>query len=263
MKQALNLPKKIYFKTGSAPVALRELSDIYHCNRALLITDPKLYLAGVAAPVVDQLRHQGIRVAEYFTIGETVSYEDLRGALPKLNEFQPDVILGVGGENALSAAKALLALYVDSELDLTAAADDSHLIPACDKAKLVLIAADCTSGAQTSPFAVLKDDEGEIRVLKSIYLLPELSITDADFTQWLTAEGPLLRGPYLSGPQLHRIYQRFAGGCHFSAAERHESRHARQSRRQGTSTQCGGTGRRGLWQCVGHCDNGSAQFSHQ
>ena len=58
MKQALNLPKKIYFKTGSAPVALRELSDIYHCNRALLITDPKLYLAGVAAPVVDQLRHQ-------------------------------------------------------------------------------------------------------------------------------------------------------------------------------------------------------------
>ena len=50
MKQALNLPKKIYFKTGSAPVALRELSDIYHCNRALLITDPKLYLAGVAAP---------------------------------------------------------------------------------------------------------------------------------------------------------------------------------------------------------------------
>ena len=156
MKQALNLPKKIYFKTGSAPVALRELSDIYHCNRALLITDPKLYLAGVAAPVVDQLRHQGIRVAEYFTIGETVSYEDLRGALPKLNEFQPDVILGVGGENALSAAKALLALYVDSELDLTAAADDSHLIPACDKAKLVLIAADCTSGAQTSPFAVLK-----------------------------------------------------------------------------------------------------------
>ena len=63
MKQALNLPKKIYFKTGSAPVALRELSDIYHCNRALLITDPKLYLAGVAAPVVDQLRHQGIRVS--------------------------------------------------------------------------------------------------------------------------------------------------------------------------------------------------------
>ena len=36
---------------------------------------------------------------------------------------------------------------------------------------------------------MLKDDEGEIRVLKSIYLLPELSITDADFTQWLTAEG--------------------------------------------------------------------------
>lgn len=188
MKHTLNLPKKVYFKTGSAPVALRELSEVYHCSRALLVTDPKLYRAGVAAPVVDQLRHQGIRVAEYFTIGETAAYEDLRSALPKLNEFQPDVILGVGGENAMSAAKALLALYADPTLDLTAAAADPALIPACDKAKLVLVAADHASGAQTSPFAVLKDDAGETRVLKSIHLLPEISVTDADFTRWLTAE---------------------------------------------------------------------------
>ena len=41
MIQALNLPKKVYFKAGCTPVALRELGEIYHCSRALLVTDPE------------------------------------------------------------------------------------------------------------------------------------------------------------------------------------------------------------------------------
>ena len=167
---------------------MRELGEIYHCSRALLVTDPPLYRAGVTAPIIDQLRRQGIRAAEFFTIGKRVSVSDLRSALPKLNEFQPDVIVGVGGDNAMSAAKALLALYGDPDLDLAAAAADPARIPACAKAKLVLIATNFSSGSQNSPFAVLKGEEGQAIVLKSIHLLPEISVTDADFTAGLTAE---------------------------------------------------------------------------
>ena len=188
MIQALNLPKKVYFKAGCTPVALRELGEIYHCSRALLVTDPQLYRAGVTAPIIDQLRRQGIRAAEFFTIGKRVSVSDLRSALPKLNEFQPDVIVGVGGDNAMSAAKALLALYGDPDLDLAAATADPARIPACAKAKLVLIATNFSSGSQNSPFAILKGEEGQAIVLKSIHLLPEISVTDADFTAGLTAE---------------------------------------------------------------------------
>ena len=128
MLQALNLPKKVYFKPGCMPVALRELGDIYRCQRALLVTDPELYRAGIAAPVADRLRKQEIRVVEFFTIGKRVSFGDLRSALPKLSEFQPDVIVGVGGNNAMSAAKALLALYQEPELDLAAAVADPEVV---------------------------------------------------------------------------------------------------------------------------------------
>ena len=188
MTQTLNLPKKVYFKAGCTPVALRELGEIYHCSRALLVTDPQLYRAGLAAPVVDLLRKQGIRAAEFFSMGKRVSVSDLRSALPKLNEFQPDVIVGVGGDNAMSAAKALLALYEDPNLNLAAAAADPARIPACAKAKLVLIATNFSSGSQNSPFAILKGEKGQAIVLKSIHLLPEISVTDADFTAALTAE---------------------------------------------------------------------------
>lgn len=152
------------------------------------MTDPELYRAGIAAPVADRLRKQEIRVAEFFTIGKRVSFADLRSALPKLSEFQPDVIVGVGGNNAMSAAKALLALYQEPELDLAAAAADSKRIPACTKAKLVLVATNFSSGAQNSPFAMLENDSGQNCSLKSIHLLPEISVTDADFTATLTAE---------------------------------------------------------------------------
>lgn len=60
--------------------------------------------------------------------------------------------------------------------------------PACAKAKLVLIATNFSSGSQNSPFAILKGEEGQAIVLKSIHLLPEISVTDADFTAGLTAE---------------------------------------------------------------------------
>ena len=188
MLQALNLPKKVYFKPGCMPVALRELGDIYRCQRALLVTDPELYRAGIAAPVADRLRKQEIRVAEFFTMGKRVSFGDLRSALPKLSEFQPDVIVGVGGNNAMSAAKALLALYQEPELDLAAAVADPERVPACTKAKLVLVATNFSSGAQNSPFAMLENDSGQNCSLKSIHLLPEISVTDADFTATLTAD---------------------------------------------------------------------------
>ena len=54
--------------------------------------------------------------------------------------------------------------------------------------RLRMVATNFSSGAQNSPFAILKGEEGQAIVLKSIHLLPEISVTDADFTAGLTAE---------------------------------------------------------------------------
>jgi acetaldehyde dehydrogenase/alcohol dehydrogenase len=181
----LNLPKKVYFKDGSMQVALRELHEVYHLKRAFLVSDPKLYQLGLVSPVDDWLRKQGIRTAEFFTIGVPPSFADIRSALPKLLEFEPDIIVGIGGGGAMSAAKAMWALYEDPELDLAAAVKDPDLIPVGKKAKLALVATSFGSGAQNSPFAVLKDDTGADCALNSFRLLPEISVTDAQFIKTL------------------------------------------------------------------------------
>ncbi|WP_369282654.1 iron-containing alcohol dehydrogenase [Oscillibacter sp. GMB15532] len=182
----LNLPKKVYFKNGCANVALRELSEVYHMKRALLVSNPRLYRNGIVSSIGRQLRKQGIRTAEFFSIGAVPSFADLRSGLPKLLEFEPDVIVGIGGGAAMSAAKALWLLYENPELDLAAAAESPARIRTGMKAKQVLVATSFGSGAQSSPFCVLKNDSGDICVINSFELLPEISVTDARFTESLS-----------------------------------------------------------------------------
>ena len=182
----LNLPKKIYFKNGSANVALRELSEIYHMKRAFLVSNPRLFRSGVVSTIGRQLQKQGIRTAEFFSIGAVPSFAELRSGLPKLLEFEPDVIVGIGGGAAMSAAKALWLVYENPGLDLAEAAESPDRIRTGMDAKLVLVATSFGSGAQNSPFCVLKDDAGKPCVINSFQLLPEISVTDARFTESLS-----------------------------------------------------------------------------
>lgn len=182
----LNLPRKVYFKNGSTNVALRELNEVYHLKRAFLVSDPGLYRLGIVSSVDRWLRDRGLRTAEFFSIGATPSFGDIRSALPKLLEFEPDVIVGIGGGAAMSAAKAMWLLYENPALDLAEAAEHPDCIRTGAKAELVLVATSFGSGAQNSPFAVLKNDAGDLRVIKSFQLLPEISVTDSHFTESLS-----------------------------------------------------------------------------
>ena len=184
----LNLPKKVYFKAGSYMVALRELTEVYHLKRAFVVTDEHLFTTGVADPVLRQLGRQGMRTAEYFSIKDIPTFASLRAAMPSVNAFVPDVIVGVGGGAAMSAAKAIWAMYEAPDLDLAAAVKDPSLIPAGNKTLLALVAASFGSGAQNSPIAVLQNDDGELVQLVSQSLMPEISSTDADFAASMTPE---------------------------------------------------------------------------
>lgn len=184
----LNLPKKVYFKNGSMAVALRELKEVYHLKRAFLVSNPKLFRSGTVSQVGGLLRGQGIRTAGFFSISAPPTFSEIRSALPKLLEFEPDVIVGVGGCAAMSAAKAMWMLYENPALDLAEAAENPQSIDTGALAKLVLVATSFGSGAQNTPFAMLRNDQGELCVITSFQLLPEISITDSGFTEGLTPE---------------------------------------------------------------------------
>lgn len=187
MKHMLNLPRKVYFRAGSLGVALRELSEIYGCHRAYIVTDVNLYRSGAVSPVADFLRDHGLRTAEFFSLDGRATVEAVEQAVTGANLFEPDVILGIGGGTAMTAAKAVWMRYENPALSLADAAKEPEKIVSSGKSKLVLVATDFATGAQNTPFAVL-DDNGESLVIKSFALRAEISVTDADFTKSLTGE---------------------------------------------------------------------------
>ena len=192
----LNVPKKIYFKRGSMAVAFKELSDVYGAKRAFIITHADLYKKGAIAPVVDLLMKRGIQIAEFFTAANVPTFENARSGLPKMLEFQPDVIIGIGRGSIMSLAKVMWLLYENPELDLDDVAKKFSsttagyaAFPATGKkAMLTLIATTAGSGAECSPFAVINDDKGKKRVIASYRLLPEIAVIDCEFTMDVPAD---------------------------------------------------------------------------
>ncbi len=187
----LKLPKKIYFKRGGAAVALKEFKAIYGFQRALIITDSALYQTDEVTAIQELIRKQGIRIAEYFVNAENVSIASAFSGLPKMNEFQPDVIVAVGGKNIISLAKIMNLIYEYPDTDVAALADKYSKADCLDtdytfpvlggKCKLVTVAASDFSGYEFTPFAVIKDDaSGKNIAISSYQFIPEMAIVDAE-----------------------------------------------------------------------------------
>jgi acetaldehyde dehydrogenase/alcohol dehydrogenase len=186
--ELLRLPKKVYFKPGSLPVALRELAEVYNKKTAFLVTSPSEFNRGVLDPVIKVIRAGGLRTCEFFNQGEVATLEGIKSGLPKINEFEPDVIIGVGDSSAMSTAKILRLLYEVPDADLAALASGKAPFPALGKTDLVLIPTTAGSGREVDPYAEYIDDKGKKQWLFSYEMLPLIASIDADFTADLSPE---------------------------------------------------------------------------
>ena len=183
----LRIPKKLYFKRGCLPVALREMHEVYGLQKAFLITNPALYRKGLADPVAQRLKDSGLHTSEFFTLAGDPSIENVKTGMQKMDEFEPDLIVGVGDEKALSAAKVMWLLYENPDIDVAALAAGGEYPQMGTKAKLVLIPTAVESGCECTPYAEIVDDKSGKKIcLNSYNLLPEMAVIDADFTDGLT-----------------------------------------------------------------------------
>ncbi len=185
----LQLPKKVYHKTGCTPVALREMKHVYNFKRAFLITDATLYGLGACDAILKQLHEMGIETAEFFDIQVDPQIQDAMKGLPKMNEFQPDVIIAVGGGSAIDTAKIMWIMYEHPEegfLDMATIFLDIRkrirFFPQMgQKAKLVCIPTTAGTGSECTPYTIISDaNTGMKWPLIGYEMMPEMAIIDAD-----------------------------------------------------------------------------------
>ena len=195
----LKLPKKVYFKKGSTAVAVKELRDVYQIKHALIITDANLFSSPVVQNVETLIKALGIRTAEFFTAEAQPTIADAYSGLPKMQEFEPDAIVAVGGGSVMDLAKVMYLIYEHPEIDIkdiiakfgdVADAEKDMAFPVLgQKAKFFAISTSGGSGAECSPFAIIRDEEtGVSSTIASYQFIPEIAVIDADHSLNIPAD---------------------------------------------------------------------------
>ncbi|WP_261857946.1 bifunctional acetaldehyde-CoA/alcohol dehydrogenase [Photobacterium sanguinicancri] len=180
------LPKSIYFRRGSLPIALGDLEDK---KRAFLVTDRFLFNNGYADEIVALLKAQGIEVQTFFDVEADPTLSIVEKGAEAMKSFQPDVILALGGGSPMDAAKIMWVMYEHPETEFADLAmrfmdirKRIYKFPKMGKkAELVCITTTSGTGSEVTPFAVVTDDKtGAKYPLADYELTPQMAIVDAN-----------------------------------------------------------------------------------
>ncbi len=183
-------PEKTYFKKGCLPVALQELKDVLHRQRAFIVTDRFLYENGHANPITRRLEEMGISYTCFFDVEPDPTLACAKAGAARMAAFQPDVIIALGGGSAMDAAKIMWVLYEHPEADFQDMAmrfsdirKRVYTFPKMgEKAYFVAIPTSAGTGSEVTPFAVITDEQTGVKYPLADYaLMPNMAIVDADF----------------------------------------------------------------------------------
>ncbi|MDW6093358.1 bifunctional acetaldehyde-CoA/alcohol dehydrogenase [Vibrio rhizosphaerae] len=180
------LPKSIYFRRGSLPIAL---GDLEGKKRAFLVTDRFLFNNGYADDVVSLLKAQGMEVQTFFDVEADPTLSVVEKGAAQMASYQPDVILALGGGSPMDAAKIMWVMYEHPETHFEELAmrfmdirKRIYKFPKMgQKAELVCITTTSGTGSEVTPFAVVTDDKtGAKYPLADYELTPNMAIIDAN-----------------------------------------------------------------------------------
>ncbi|MDC9593818.1 bifunctional acetaldehyde-CoA/alcohol dehydrogenase [Xenorhabdus sp. IM139775] len=182
------LPKSIYFRRGSLPIALEEVATD-GAKRAFIVTDRFLFNNGYADQVINVLKSYGIETEVFFEVEADPTLGIVRKGAEQMHLFKPDIIIALGGGSPMDAAKIMWVMYEHPEThfeDLALRFMDIrkriYKFPKMGvKAKLVAITTTSGTGSEVTPFAVVTDDvTGQKYPLADYALTPDMAIVDAN-----------------------------------------------------------------------------------
>ncbi|MFP1835089.1 bifunctional acetaldehyde-CoA/alcohol dehydrogenase [Lonsdalea quercina] len=182
------IPKSIYFRRGSLPLALEEVAT-EGAKRAFIVTDPFLFNNGYVDQVTSVLKRHGMEVDVFFEVEADPTLSVVRRGVDKMNMFNPDVIIALGGGSPMDAAKIMWVLYehpdthfADLALRFMDIRKRIYKFPKMGiKAKMVAITTTSGTGSEVTPFAVVIDDAtGQKYPLADYALTPDMAIIDAN-----------------------------------------------------------------------------------
>ena len=181
--QWFRVPPKIFFEKDSITY-LRHIE----AERVMLVCDPGMVQFGYADLVKRQLelnRHRPA-VDVFSDVEPNPSTNTVYKGLERFVDFQPDVIIALGGGSAMDAAKAMWMFFENPDVSFFGAKQKfldirkrTYKIPYAQKTTFICIPTTSGTGSEVTSFAVITDSETHIKYPLADYALtPDIAIVD-------------------------------------------------------------------------------------
>ena len=181
--QWFRVPPKIFFEKDSITY-LRHIE----AERVMLVCDPGMVQFVYADLVKRQLeltRHR-LAVDVFSDVEPNPSTNTVYKGLERFVDFQPDVIIALGGGSAMDAAKAMWMFFEHPDVSFFGAKQKfldirkrTYKIPYAQKTTFICIPTTSGTGSEVTSFAVITDSETHIKYPLADYALtPDIAIVD-------------------------------------------------------------------------------------
>lgn len=161
--QWFKLPPKVYFEKNS----ITYLQQI-KAKRVMLVCDPGMVQFGYAGLIRKQLEKNpnDPRIEIFSDVEPNPSTNTVYKGLEVFNNFQPDVVIALGGDLAMDAAKGMWMFFEHPHTSFFGAKQKfldirkrAYKIEYAEKAKFICIPTTSGTGSEVTPFAVITDSD--------------------------------------------------------------------------------------------------------
>lgn len=190
--QWFKVPDRIYFEKDS----IQYLEKMPNITKAFIVTDPGMVSLGYVDKILYYLRKrpEHVHCKIFSDVEPDPSIETVKSGADMMEEFQPDVIIALGGGSAMDAAKGMWLFYEYPDIDFNALRlrfldirKRAFKFPKMgQKARMVSIPTTSGTGSEVTSFAVISDKKNNMKYPLADYeLTPNVAIIDPQFVMSL------------------------------------------------------------------------------
>ena len=159
------------------------LKDI-PCKRAIIVTGgSSMKRSGMLDKVANYLKEGGAEVIFFEGVEPDPSFATVMRGAEVMKEFEPDLIVGLGGGSPMDAAKAMWVYYEHPEMTTLKEVQTAVPFPKLrEKARFCCIPSTSGTASEVSRSTVITDENGLKNGLANMEMMPDIAICDPEVT---------------------------------------------------------------------------------
>ncbi len=150
-------------------------------NKAIIVTGgSSMKKSGILQKVIDYLKEANIESEVFSGVEPDPLFSTVINGANKMKEYQPDIIIGLGGGSAMDATKAMWVYYENEELKTLQDILPPNEFPKLrKKAYLVCIPSTSGTASEVSRSIVITEDETHTKFgIGNMEMMPDIAICD-------------------------------------------------------------------------------------